>query len=142
MAHDEFLSYRSSLSLIYSNEALSAPVRGALIASLNKRMKREWIVSVVDSKLSPFDLTPTAALQIIRRITGRGVSTKYLLDALAVKSRTAANKSEIFTKNLSTIERDIRREFVAYQQSMYGAFLEIKIQYRPEKNTQSKPERA
>ena len=71
--------YEDKIEQIYSLK-IKSPVRGALITALNKATKREFIINIIKNDMNDLDVTTTAATQIIKRIMGRGVSNKYLLE--------------------------------------------------------------
>lgn len=109
--------YEDKIEQIYSLK-IKSPVRGALITALNKATKREFIINVIKNDMNDLDVTTTAATQIIKRIMGRGVSNKYLLEEFGTPKRTASNKSEIFTMDLKNYEDKIRKEYLQFQSEL------------------------
>lgn len=121
--------YENQVKHIYSLK-IKAPVRGAYITALNKATKREFIVEVIKNDMNDLDVTTTAATQIIKRIMGRGVSNKYLLERFGTQDRTASNKSEIFTMDLKNYEDKIRKEYLKFQSELKIVLEAIQIKVK------------
>jgi len=110
-------TYEEEIKNIYSLKK-KPPITGALITALSKSTKREFIVEVIKNDMNKLDVTTTAAMQIIKRIMGRGVSNKYLLKAFGTTDRTASNKSDIFTKDLDGYEKRIKKDLAVFVSEM------------------------
>lgn len=106
------------------------PVKGALITALNKSAKREYVCELIRDDMNRLDVTPTAAMQLIKRVLGRGVSNKYLLEKFGNSERTAANKSEIFDKDLSEYEKKIKSEMKILQEQMKVVYEQTRFEVR------------
>lgn len=109
--------YESEITIIYSLEK-KPPVTGALITALSKSIKREFVVNYIKNDMADMDVTTTAAMQIIKRIMGRGVSNKYLLEVFGTADRTASNKSDIFTMDLDKYEERIKKDLAVFKEDM------------------------
>jgi hypothetical protein len=109
--------YEEEIEIIY-NLGRTPPVTGALITASTKSIKREFIVNVIKNDMNKLDVTTTAAMQIIKRVMGRGVSNKYLLEVFGTVDRTASNKSDIFSKDLKKYEDIIKKDLLSFQSEM------------------------
>jgi hypothetical protein len=109
--------YESEITIIYSLEK-KPPVTGALITALSKSIKREFVVNYIKNDMADMDVTTTAAMQIIKRVMGRGVSNKYLLEVFGTADRTASNKSDIFTMDLDEYEDRIKKDLAVFKEDM------------------------
>lgn len=121
--------YKLELETIL-NSNKKPPVKGALITALNKAAKREYVCDLIRYDMEKLDVTPTAAMQLIKRVLGRGVSNKFLLEKFGDPERTASNKSEIFDKDLSDYEKKIKSEMKILQEQMKIVYEQTRFEMR------------
>ena len=94
------------------------PVIGAYVTALNKATKREYICDLISEDMQTLDVTPIAAMQLIQRVLGRGVSNKFLLEKFGTPERTAADKSDIFGLDLAEYEKEINAKMKVLDERM------------------------
>ena len=119
--------YKLELETILKSDK-KPPVKGALITALNKATKREYVCDLIRYDMGKLDVTPTAAMQLIKRVLGHGVSNKFLLEKFGDSERTAANKSEIFDKDLSDYEKKIKAEMKKLSEQMKLIYKQVRFE--------------
>lgn len=110
--------YVKEVESIYTTSGLSFPQRGAAISALNKHTKRVFLAKEIKTYMSDKDVTPTAAMQIFKGVMGRGVSNRYLIFAFGKPGRTASEKSEIFTEDLSSYIEHFKKSLKSFSEEL------------------------
>ena len=73
-------------------------VRSAHYAAAGKRLRASVALDMLNELDREYDITPTLAVKISKRLLGRGISRSVLIEEFAKGKRTAASKSEDFNK--------------------------------------------
>ena len=92
-------------TLIYEAKRKARAYRNQHIGASGKRLRASIALQLIDDlKVEGWDLTVTLAVRITKKLLGRAINRKVLLDYYASENRTASCKSIDFEK-LETIEK-------------------------------------
>lgn len=106
--------------------------KGGSTRNAGYRARREYLIIELLDKKQKYDITPTFAKKIIKRIIGRKVDFSFLIQRLGTSGRTASDKSKISDDDIENVKSDILPGYQEFEQELEVIKVNIQQKYAKE----------